>query len=240
MVTPETLYIIDKRRHYRMIKNSMIQRTIRYEEDANKLKRTGQIQCRHIEYLHQQDSRSMHEQIRELRDRETNYVAGCLKSEDGKMIVRRRDSVARWTKYMIELYGRERPGLTSNINNRMIAGTSKGSLQSKLHLSSRRDYLQKSGSVQNLDTLMMLKDVSSGHSFQIGCNDMDNEGQFVWEEDGSELKNDMIKKLFGPGEPNNKGNQDCCRYKDVIDRMDDMECTELYPFVCEAALGSCQ
>ena len=54
----------------------------------------------------------MHKRINELTGRKTKYTTGCLKSKEGKMLMGKEDIVDRWTEYIGELYGGERPELT--------------------------------------------------------------------------------------------------------------------------------
>ena len=68
----------------------------------------------------------------------------------------------------------------------------------------------------------------------IGYNDIDEEGNFVWVEDGQ--PGDW--KVWWPGEPNNNhptGNDEDCTEMSRYGTWNDQWCEESRPFVCERA-----
>ncbi|RUS78165.1 hypothetical protein EGW08_014074 [Elysia chlorotica] len=107
-------------------------------------------------------------------------------------------------------------------------------------------------SVRSWDKLQLLSAAMGGnHSFWVGLDDMDEEGTFVWKEDGqvafkanaTSTAADMADVLMGglwdhPREPNNfGGNEDCTqiKYSEYFKemRLNDYKCFNKNKFVCE-------
>ena len=72
---------------------------------------------------------------------------------------------------------------------------------------------------------------SNGESFWIGVNDIDIEGDWVWESDKSKL----LFSDWHDGEPNNYKNGDCCQIKwhNLLYRWNDEPCHSSCLYICE-------
>ncbi|GFR93870.1 C-type lectin [Elysia marginata] len=70
----------------------------------------------------------------------------------------------------------------------------------------------------------------------IGANDIQQEGTFVWEDDGSPMTAQQQLELFRPGEPSDGGpgnTEDCVSLYYRIPNLNDATCHSTYAFVCE-------
>ncbi|BFZ21560.1 hypothetical protein BsWGS_24599 [Bradybaena similaris] len=94
-------------------------------------------------------------------------------------------------------------------------------------------------SVKNLPKLRVLVQLAGARSLWVGCDDGGDEGKLVWKEDGSILSDDTISAVFSADEPNDYLSQDCCLYRNDTYKLDDYDCSVLYPYACEVSLDNC-
>jgi hypothetical protein len=71
----------------------------------------------------------------------------------------------------------------------------------------------------------------NGEDFWIGVNDIDIEGDWVWESDKSKL----LFSDWHDGEPNHYNNGDCCQIKwyNLLYRWNDEPCHASFLYICE-------
>ncbi|KAI8764705.1 perlucin protein [Biomphalaria glabrata] len=88
-------------------------------------------------------------------------------------------------------------------------------------------------SLKYMEKLEILKRNTSIFAY-IGLDDMKTEGTFVWHDDKTVIKTEMIRKLFKSGEPNNgNNNENCARYEPVNFALNDAVCSDYIRYICE-------
>ena len=75
-----------------------IQANCRQEKEAwtNKV-------CEEIEPLERQNTSIMHKKIKSLSNRKAYASSGCIKSNDGTLVMEREEVLRRWSEYIEEL-----------------------------------------------------------------------------------------------------------------------------------------
>lgn len=89
-------------------------------------------------------------------------------------------------------------------------------------------------SVKTLDKLQILRTLRGNNDVWIGLDDLTNEGEFVWKEDGSIMTSDEKNLLFPPTEPSGNAirDEDCVHIKSTS-LLNDNLCNRGMPWVCE-------
>ncbi|CAL1534744.1 unnamed protein product [Lymnaea stagnalis] len=90
--------------------------------------------------------------------------------------------------------------------------------------------------VKSLDRLAIVQNISNttGEFFWLGCNDIMEEGTFVWADNGQVVTDDEKLKYFGEGEPNDMGgNEDCCMFVWGMMMLNDGFCLDEMAYICE-------
>ena len=94
-------------------------------------------------------------------------------------------------------------------------------------------------SVKTAAKLDLLTKISGGQSRWIGLDDIDVEGQYIWQSDGSTLTSAEKEAVFASGEPNDlNGNEDCVQIRASSQQLNDKPCYYALKFVCEMTLPS--
>ncbi|CAL1548326.1 unnamed protein product, partial [Lymnaea stagnalis] len=91
-------------------------------------------------------------------------------------------------------------------------------------------------SLKNRDKLEILRnEVSTTYAATwIGLDDTDTEGNFIWIEDLTQLNDTLKVQIFNAGEPNNgRDKEHCVQYVSKHKLLNDDDCKELQPYVCE-------
>ncbi|RUS68647.1 hypothetical protein EGW08_023591 [Elysia chlorotica] len=92
-------------------------------------------------------------------------------------------------------------------------------------------------SVKTSAKLDLIANISSGESRWIGLDDIDTEGQHIWQSDGSMLTSAEQEAVFFDSEPNDaNGAEDCVQFRGPIRKLNDMPCYYGLGFVCEMTI----
>ena len=68
----------------------------------------------------------------------------------------------------------------------------------------------------------------------VGLDDLAEEGRHVWQQDGSELTNDVLEEVFAPNEPNGYWDkEDCCIFYAYNKKVFDYVCDPPAEVLCE-------
>ncbi|KAK3768305.1 hypothetical protein RRG08_031097 [Elysia crispata] len=95
-------------------------------------------------------------------------------------------------------------------------------------------------STKTIEKMNLIQNFSSTdiRSIWVGLSDTVQEGEYIWEEDGSVMTTGQLTQLFNPGEPNNQlmGAEDCgmVYYKNL--GLNDDLCFRKFAFMCETKL----
>ncbi|RUS90178.1 hypothetical protein EGW08_002057 [Elysia chlorotica] len=94
-------------------------------------------------------------------------------------------------------------------------------------------------SVKTSAKLDLIANISSGESRWIGLDDIDTEGQHIWQSDGSMLTSAEQEAVFGSFEPNNRnGAEDCVEFRRKTQKLNDLPCRYEIRYICEITLPS--
>ena len=98
-------------------------------------------------------------------------------------------------------------------------------------------------SVKTAAKLDLLTKISGGQERWIGLDDIDVEGQYIWQSDGSSLTSAEKEAVFASGEPNDDfGTADCVALMLLVSapalQLVDIPCYYTTGFVCEVTLSS--
>ncbi|GFN86265.1 C-type lectin-related protein 2 [Plakobranchus ocellatus] len=89
-------------------------------------------------------------------------------------------------------------------------------------------------SVKTVDKLEVVKAIANNTDMWIGLDDIVVEGDFIWQEDGTQLTSAELNAIFGWNVPNNDwGGQHCGRYWESSETLDDYFCYHLLKALCE-------
>lgn len=86
-------------------------------------------------------------------------------------------------------------------------------------------------SLKTEEKVRLLNQVTYGADLWVGCNDIENEGSFVWMEDGA-----PATKSWLTGYPSGGTVNDCCVYYTHAMGLADQNCATQYSFVCEQSM----
>ncbi|GFO03473.1 C-type lectin-related protein 4 [Plakobranchus ocellatus] len=89
-------------------------------------------------------------------------------------------------------------------------------------------------SVRTAERLQMAVGLAQGNDMWVGMDDLVQEGEYRWQEDGELLTDTERADVFKPGEPNNNGNEDCVHYRRSNDQLNDSRCSSLKNALCES------
>ncbi|CAG5128920.1 unnamed protein product [Candidula unifasciata] len=96
---------------------------------------------------------------------------------------------------------------------------------------SRGAYLM---SVKTVEQLNFFVNLTGSRSAWIGCDDINQEGKFVWKDNGQMMTNSERVNLFAVGEPNDVGgDEDCVIFYTGNRGILDTQCTGRHVYVCE-------
>ncbi|GFN86267.1 C-type lectin-related protein 2 [Plakobranchus ocellatus] len=89
-------------------------------------------------------------------------------------------------------------------------------------------------SVKTVDKFEVVKAIANNADMWVGLDDIVDEGNFVWQEDGSLATSAQITAVFGAYAPSpSYGVQDCAKYWDYSKTLDDDFCYHLAKGLCE-------
>ncbi|GFO09854.1 mannose-binding lectin [Plakobranchus ocellatus] len=87
---------------------------------------------------------------------------------------------------------------------------------------------------KTMDKLLMIQ--SFAVASYIGLDDLKTEGTFVWHDNGVPITANETTILFRPGEPKNTGGLEHCVKTKHYERLNDIQCSEIAPGICERPL----
>ncbi|CAG5128921.1 unnamed protein product [Candidula unifasciata] len=90
-------------------------------------------------------------------------------------------------------------------------------------------------SVKTVDKLIILTQIWDFNNTWVGCDDLAEQGQYRWKEDGDLLTTETISSIFSKNEPSDNG-QDCVNIGAGSGKLGDMLCQMSAPYVCEILL----
>ena len=124
----------------------------------------------------------------------------------------------------------EHPWEASGDNCYLLSSVAMGWDDAWEHCSSKGGHLLE---VDNADeTDFLVKKYKAQHTVWVGGNDKETEGVFMWQTS----KRTITTNLFYPGEPNNKGEEDCVQLycnSARVGRLNDGKCATKIKFICE-------
>lgn len=105
----------EQERHYKKDKEKY---DTFHEEISKQPKQADQVKgARKFKAIIKKTPKCVHKLVSELTGGITKYSTGIFRSNEGKIIKGKEDTVERWKEHIKELYDAERSQLISNINN---------------------------------------------------------------------------------------------------------------------------
>ncbi|CAG5129333.1 unnamed protein product [Candidula unifasciata] len=93
-------------------------------------------------------------------------------------------------------------------------------------------------SVKTSDKYSFLSQVAGNHNVWVGCDDLLQEGTFVWREDGQEVTLIERTNVFDPSDPATDDDlEDCISFQPSHSGLRDDDCSLSQSYVCEMPYG---
>ncbi|GFR72743.1 C-type lectin-related protein 4 [Elysia marginata] len=91
--------------------------------------------------------------------------------------------------------------------------------------------------VKTAEILEVVRAIAAGIERWVGMDDLDRNGTYVWQSDGTTLTDEEKLAVFGPGEPNSENaNVHCVYYYRETQKLHDKTCMHKHRFICEISL----